>query len=123
MAPGRFVLIRIPVVSAAWGEYGVDWVQLDAPRHLYLHTEKSLGLLADQAGFRITNVDYDSWSFQFWGSEQYRMDIPLRDPRSYAVDPSRSSFTSAQMSAFQARAEEWNRDRRGDQACFFLQVL
>ena len=123
MAPGRLLLVRIPVASAAWEEYGVDWVQLDAPRHLYLHTEKSLAILAAQAGFGIRDVAYDSRAFQFWGSEQYRLDIPLRDPRSHAVDPSRSPFTPAQLSAFSARAVEWNRDGRGDQACFFLQVL
>jgi SAM-dependent methyltransferase len=123
MAPGRFLLVRIPVASAAWEEYGVDWVQLDAPRHLHLHTEKSMALLAAQAGFQIRDVAYDSGDFQFWGSEQYRMGIPLMDPRSHAVDRSRSPFTPAQLSAFGDRAAEWNRDRRGDQACFFLQVL
>ena len=37
---GRIV-IRIPVVDSwAWRTYGVNWVNLDAPRHLFLHTKK-----------------------------------------------------------------------------------
>lgn len=123
LAPGSHLLIRIPVAAAAWEEYGVDWVQLDAPRHFYLHTEESMELLAGQAGFRVRDVAYDSTDFQFWGSEQYRLGIPLRDPRSHAVNPSRSSFPSSRLEEFRTQAAEWNRARRGDQACFFLQVL
>jgi SAM-dependent methyltransferase len=123
LAPEKFLLLRIPIASAAWEEYGVHWVQLDAPRHFHLHTESSMAILADQAGFRIRDVVYDSGEFQFWGSEQYRMGIPLQDPRSHAVDPSRSPFTPGQLSSFRARAAEWNQARRGDQACFFLQAL
>jgi SAM-dependent methyltransferase len=110
----RFTLVRIPVVAAAWEEYGIDWVQLDAPRHLYLHTERSMALLAEMAGFEIRHVVYDSWEFQFWGSEQYRMDIPLRESH---------QFTASQLSEFRARATELNQAGRGDQACFFLQAV
>src|SRR6266704_3656797 len=54
------VLVRIPLVSSyAWEHYGVDWVQLDAPRHFFLHSYKSMQLLADQANFKIIKIDYD----------------------------------------------------------------
>ena len=120
--PGRFLLLRIPVVpSFAWRTYTVDWVQLDAPRHLFLHSRKSLGLLAEQAGFRVAHVEYDSTEFQFWGSEQYRHGIPLRDARSYAENPAASSFTRAEIAAFSARARELNAAEDGDSACFYLQ--
>ncbi len=37
----RYLLIRIPVIdSYAWKKYRENWVSLDAPRHLFLHTEK-----------------------------------------------------------------------------------
>lgn len=122
LATGRHVLIRIPVADAAWEEYGVDWVQLDAPRHFFLHTERSMGILAGKAGFRIQLVTYDSSEFQFMGSEQYRMGIPLRDPRSYKVNPSKSAFAPEQVAAYRKRAADWNRERKGDSACFFLQA-
>lgn len=47
--PGGAVLIRTPVVpSFAWDEYGVDWVQLDAPRHLSLHSVRSMDFAANR---------------------------------------------------------------------------
>ena len=47
------LIIRIPLVSFAWQKYGTHWVQLDAPRHLCVHSERSFGLAARKAGLRI----------------------------------------------------------------------
>jgi SAM-dependent methyltransferase len=50
-------LIRIPTVSSfAWRHYGVNWAQLDAPRHLFLHSIESMALLANRAGFYIEGI-------------------------------------------------------------------
>ena len=39
LKPSGICMIRIPTVTSwAWRSYGVDWVQLDAPRHLFLHS-------------------------------------------------------------------------------------
>lgn len=117
----RYALLRIPVAqSYAWKTYGVDWAQLDAPRHLYLHTEQSISILAKAAGFEVTRMDYDSGSYQFWASMQYQNDIPMNDPRSFAVNPAESLFTQADIKAFEARAITLNEARQGDQACFYL---
>lgn len=115
------VLIRIPIVdSEAWRIYGVDWVQLDAPRHLFLHTRKSMQVLSDRAGLTIDEVTCDSWEFQFWGSELYRRDIPLHDPNTgLAVRPD-TIFGKEELLDFAERARRLNEQGRGDQACFFL---
>src|SRR5205085_10674982 len=55
----KFALIRIPIVNFAWEKYGANWVQLDAPRHLFLYTERSFRLLAEKAGFTVEKVIYD----------------------------------------------------------------
>lgn len=113
--------VRIPLVSSkAWENYGVNWVQLDAPRHLFLHSRASFERLSTAAGFQIISVDYDSTAFQFWGSEQYCRDVPLMDPKSYAVHPGESSFTSAQIRTFEAEAARLNAMQLGDQATFLL---
>lgn len=116
----KFCLIRIPVVNFAWEKYGVNWVQLDPPRHLFLFTEKSLRLLAEKAGFIVEKVIYDSESFQFWGSEQYAQDIPLNDARSYKGDISKSIFTAEQLIDWENQARNLNAQGKGDQACFYL---
>jgi SAM-dependent methyltransferase len=43
LAPGGWAIVRMPVAGChAWREYGVDWVQLDAPRHLHILTLRSM---------------------------------------------------------------------------------
>ena len=121
LADGGTSLVRIPIVSSyAWEHYGVNWVQLDAPRHLYLHSVKSLTLVAQKAGLKIDRVLYDSTAFQFWGSEQYVRSIPLHSERSWLESPSRSIFSRADIRTFRKRAEQLNRQGRGDQAAFYL---
>ncbi|HTS04326.1 MAG TPA: class I SAM-dependent methyltransferase [Candidatus Eisenbacteria bacterium] len=114
-------LIRIPTVSSyAWRHYRACWVQLDAPRHLFLHSVSSMQLLAGDAGFAIKEVVYDSTEFQFWASEQYLHDIPLHAEQSYAHSPSTSMFLDADMKSFQKRADWLNAHSEGDQAAFYL---
>jgi SAM-dependent methyltransferase len=121
LAPEGACAIRIPVAgSYAWDHYREDWVQLDAPRHLFLHTPRSLGRLADAAGLQVGEIIYDSTAFQFWGSEQYRRDIALTAPNSYGTDKHHSTFTSTRIAYYRVRAHALNAQRRGDQAAFLL---
>jgi SAM-dependent methyltransferase len=121
MHPNSHLLIRTPVVpSLAWQKYGVNWVQLDPPRHLFIHSRKSIEILAAEADLALTNVLYDSTEFQFWGSEQYVNNIPLMDETSYWKNPARSIFTAADIARFKGLAEQCNAEGTGDQACFYL---
>ncbi|NEQ49267.1 MAG: class I SAM-dependent methyltransferase [Leptolyngbya sp. SIO3F4] len=118
--PG-FCIIRIPTVSSlAWKQYNVDWVQLDAPRHFFLHSVKSIELLANKSGFKVLNIVYDSTSFQFWGSEQYKNDIPLNDERSLNKNPEKSLFSKQEINDFEKKSEELNRKKYGDQVVLLL---
>jgi SAM-dependent methyltransferase len=123
LAPGGQLIISTPIASSfAWREYGVDWVQLDAPRHLFIPSVKGLEILAKQAGLRVQEVVYNSTEFQFWGSEQYKMGIPLTDKRSYRRSPKGSAFTPAQIASFRQRADELNAVDDGDSASFYLEA-
>lgn len=117
----RTVLIRIPVVSSyAWKTYGLNWVQLDAPRHLYLHSEDSMRLIAEKTGFQVKQVVYDSDEFQFWGSEQYLRGIALQAPNSVASGLDNALFSRKQIQKFKKEAEKLNQKGAGDQACFYF---
>ena len=119
-AEGRLVL-RIPICSSyAWETYGTNWVQLDAPRHFFLHSLTSLKWLTEKAGLSTESVTFDSWEFQFWGSEQYQQDIPLSDERSWNNGPAKSIFTTEQIEAFRLKSAQLNSEGKGDQACFML---
>jgi SAM-dependent methyltransferase len=102
-------IIRIPTASSyAWRHYGVNWVQLDAPRHFYLHSVKSIEILADQVGFKIYKTVYDSGTTQFCGSEDY------------LLKSSGSGNKRLNKSKYKKMAKKLNLANDGDQAAFFL---
>jgi hypothetical protein len=118
------VLIRLPVVdSYAWETYKIYWVQLDPPRHLFLHTVNSIKFLSEKYGFIINKIMYDSTAFQFWGSEQYKLDIPLMDKRSHFLNNSKNVFSKNEIKKFEKKAKELNKIGKGDSACFYLQNI
>lgn len=124
LRPLGHLVVRTPVANRhAWQAYGANWVQLDAPRHVYVHTPESLKIVADKAGFAISNVVYDSTSFQFWGSEQYARGIPLRDERSYAQRAIKSIFSPDDIEEFARWAHKLNNEEQGDQAAFYLRRI
>jgi SAM-dependent methyltransferase len=119
--PGKFVLIRIPVAACfAWRHYGVNWVALDAPRHLFLHTVKSIELLSEKAGLKVADIQFDSTENQFLHSELYLRNIPLKSRARYLDDTKDRLFSEKQIEEYRARAVELNEKMQGDQACFYL---
>ena len=122
LRPGGVALVRIPVAACwAWREYGANWVQLDAPRHLTIPSDRGMRILSERAGLKVRDVVFDSDSFQIWGSEQYRQRIPLRSRRSHAEDVRASPFSPEIIQEYESRARSLNREQQGDQACFYLQ--
>ncbi len=117
LAPGGLCIIRVPTVSSyAWEHYRTDWFQLDAPRHFFLHSVKSMELLAAQAGLHLADVVYDSSEMQFIGSEKYRQNIPLVQP----VPRTNPVARKVQKWRYRRAARQLNAQQRGDQAAFLL---
>jgi hypothetical protein len=114
-------LINMPTVSSyAWRHYGVNWVQLDAPRHLYIHSVKSMKMLAEQAGFALRNIQFTSSAFQFLGSEQYLKGISLKDANSFFENPIQSIFSKRQVAVYAKKAARLNSEMQGDSVAYFL---
>ncbi len=120
LSPNRCCLVRIPIAAQAWREYGKNWVQLDAPRHLYSHSDRSFRMLAEQHGFNINRVVYDSTAFQFWASEQYQNGITLYDPQSLLHQIHNPLFRIKMHKLYGNRVIDLNLHHQGDQACFYL---
>lgn len=106
--PGGIAVIRIPVIdSFAWDKYGVNWIQIDPPRHFYLHTIRSIDYLARESGLFVEDIGFDSSGFQFWGSEQNITGNVARISRSRHKE-------------YQVMAQKLNAEKKGDQAIFIL---
>lgn len=120
---GGACIVRIPIVSSyVWDKYGVNWVELDAPRHLYLHSVDSITDIGRRAGLELYNIVHDSLPFEFFGSEQYTREIPLNDPRSMWRNSDSSLFTAEEKAAFVAMASKVNAERRGGRAGFYFRA-
>lgn len=113
LEPGGKAMIRIPVGDCwAWEHYGTDWVQLDAPRHFFLHTERSIRHLVQPTDLTLEHVEYDSTIFQFVGSEKYQQGLTLND--------NSKSFSRKKINEFRSKAEDLNMRKRGDTTSFYL---
>ncbi|MDP4289555.1 MAG: class I SAM-dependent methyltransferase [Bacteroidota bacterium] len=116
LKPGGHIMIRIPVANSyAWRKYGINWVNFDAPRHFFLHTVTSIKILADQSNLKLTDVDYDSYELQFWGSEQYLRNIPLVETKGKP-----DYFSPDELKVFRKESMRLNRIKDGDTAFFYL---
>ena len=92
-------------------------MNLDAPRHFFLHSHRSLKDVAALAGLTIDRLWCDSSDMQFMASEQYEKDIPLTDPRSATITKRDGIFSRAQRRAYVHKAKEVNQALRGDTIC------
>ena len=114
------IVVRIPTAeSATWERYGVNAVQLDAPRHLHLLSRTGLDMLTRKAGLGTLARWCDGTGFQFWVSELYRRGIPLADAQGRQTQPA-SYFSPQELKAFEREAEELNKLDRADQFAVIL---
>lgn len=115
LSPNGVLLIRIPIAGTyAWNKFKTDWVQLDTPRHFYLHTLNSFSLLASKNNFKITDYYFDSTEFQFVGSLAYQKNISLEEQNE------KLPFSKSKIKEFKLKAAKLNSNENGDQAVFYL---
>jgi 2-polyprenyl-3-methyl-5-hydroxy-6-metoxy-1,4-benzoquinol methylase len=117
------LFIRIPIYSKPLFErYGVDLVNLDAPRHLFVHSIKSITYLLENHGFKIANTTFDANVFDIIVSEQYKKDITLFDKeKSYITDIKNSMFTPKEHKIFRKQMEDYNRNGEGSAVALVME--
>lgn len=119
--PGGSVMIRIPIMgNYGWQTYGEYWCGIDAPRHIFIPSEKQMRRLAEDAGFVIEKFYYDSSDYLIWSSEQYKMGMPLHDPRSHMFNSKNSLFSKNDIQRFRAIMKKENERGNGDTAVVCL---
>ena len=123
IAPGGTLLLRMPVAdSYARRKYGLDWQAWEAPRHLHLHTSRSMDLLAAAAGLTVEKIVCDSAGQRLSSSELYIRRVPYVEHGKYRPGNSPDAFSQQEWDGFQKRAAELNASGEGDTACFYLRV-
>lgn len=108
-------IIRIPLFGkAAWRRYGIDWYQIDAPRHLFIYSEKAIKYMCKKVGLEVFKITYDSDYGQIYYSEGYKnTNLSLYE---LADKP----ISSSKLRRMQNKALELNKLKEGDQAIFYI---
>lgn len=123
LAPNGVILVRVPIVSSyAWRHYGINWVEMDPPRHLYLHSRESIRLLGVKSGLRLFATICDSLELEFYGSEQYLKGIPLTAENSYWLHQDTRIFTQEEIEGFKEKVRQVNENDECGRACFFFKA-
>lgn len=109
-------LISVPLAGGdAYCKYKENFVQFDAPRHIYLHTVKSMSLLCRRADLRIERILYDSTAGIFAISDLFhKTNLTLEQAKK------RVSQKVSGREKWSRMAEKSNSEGRGDQAVFYI---
>lgn len=120
---GGEILVRIPVSGSEISEqYGKHWWSLDAPRHIYIFSVKSMKLFAQKCGLTVRRVHFEGTIDDFLASEQHKAGIPLLSENSYVVSKNLAAFTAEQLDNFQCEIERQNRQGTAALAGFVLNL-
>ena len=117
----KYLLVRIPVMgNYGWQHYKTNWWGVDAPRHIFIPSEKGMRILAETSGFVIENIEYDSDESVIWCSEQYKKGISLYAYNSRATNRKKNIFSKREIKEFQERIRAENKRNNGDAAAYYL---
>ncbi len=115
------ILIRTPVSgSEVSNTYGKYWWGLDAPRHIYLFSKKSISLLAGRCDMSVKRTHYDGTIDDFLASEQHKVGIPLLAENSYVVSKRLSAFSVDKIKEYETKTTRQNEQGTAAMAGFIL---
>jgi SAM-dependent methyltransferase len=121
LAPHGKIIIRIPLSdSYCFDHYKESWWQLDPPRHLYLHSKKSMNTLCSQKGLKLDQIIYDSTRAQFLHSEMIQAGYPIMQQDQHIKRNIKSRFFKTFN---KVRSNRLNAQQLGDQAAFVISLL
>jgi SAM-dependent methyltransferase len=120
---GGVVLVRVPV-AGTWAEqhYGVNWIGLEPPRHLFVPSRAGMSELARRAGFFVARFWCDTNEGMLLASESFARGFSPYD-REEKTWPYLSRFTASEINDARKRAADLNRSQDGDMACYILRRI
>lgn len=118
LSPNGIARIKIPVYpNIAYDMFGVNWYQLDAPRHIILHSKQSLELLAQKHDLAIIKREYDSNTSQILSSYLYSIGISLWEQTNELIY---EHFSQESLEDIIESCIIANQNEYGDHAIFYL---
>ena len=122
LRPRGTIIIRTPVMDGwFWDAYGTTWWELDPPRHLFVHTRRSIEIMAAAAGLVVERVISESTYLEILASDQIARGIPWRDPASCWNDLTDPALRPS-IEAAHERTTRLNVEGRGGRVMFVLRA-
>jgi SAM-dependent methyltransferase len=120
---GGSVLVRLPVADTFLEKhYGINWIGLDAPRHLFVPSRAGLNELARRAGFTIIQCWFDTTDSIILASETIARGLSPYD-RKKKKFTCINYFSPSEIVEARNQAAALNESEDGDTACFVLRVV
>lgn len=113
------IILRLPIVSKTFDFYKESWFQIDAPRHFFIPSLKSIKILISTAGLKIKDYYFDSTPDQFLISDQYKKNISMKEFSSELKSIKRKRVLSTPKE-MKKEVKKLNFTKDGDQACFYI---
>jgi len=118
LSPKGVAQIKIPVhPNIAFELFKENWYQLDAPRHIFIHTKESMEYLAKEHGLTIIKTQYDSNSGQIIHSYLYTLGYPLCHHSKKLVA---QHFPENELKDLRESSDLANQNECGDHAIFYV---
>lgn len=112
LKPGATLRMDIPTwPNIAFDMFETHWYQLDAPRHIFLHSRESLEYLGRNADMKIVDMKYNSDFGQIVRSYFYQRGVPFWEQSAELVH---AYFSEEQLSRLSKLARQCNQNGTGD---------
>ncbi|HHT23870.1 MAG TPA: class I SAM-dependent methyltransferase [Bacteroidales bacterium] len=116
MSEDAQILIRIPIVdSYFWRKYKLNWFQIDAPRHFFLHSLQSIRYILQTHGLKIENLLYDGIWSTFYLSEKYQRGLSMLSEN--------YNYTKEEKKKYQKKIKRLNLQADSDQICLLISKI
>lgn len=111
LKPDGVLYMDIPTYpNIAFERFGTHWYQLDAPRHIFLHSKESINWLAKASGMKVMKIRYNSNDSQFVRSYFYQHGVPFFEQSELLG----KYFSRKDFEKFKEEAATWNEKEYGD---------
>lgn len=118
LAPQGIARIAIPTYpNIAFDMFGTNWYQLDAPRHIFLHSKESMEYLTKAHGLKIVQREYDSNNSQVIRSFLYEKGVSFWNQTPEIMG---QYFTPDEIIEIEKCSQEANEKEYGDHAVFYI---
>jgi 2-polyprenyl-3-methyl-5-hydroxy-6-metoxy-1,4-benzoquinol methylase len=118
------IILRIPIIdSYAWKEFGINWFNLDPPRHLYIHSYKSLNIILKNAGLYIVNIYHEAKWLSLFHSDCYKKEISYIETLLFKNKLKILFNKFKNYKIYKNKIKYINKNKESDLVCFIIKKI